>query len=83
MNGTAQYNIDVKVPGMRITTVASCPVFGGTLAGLDDRQAKAIRGVHQVVRLDNAVAVVGADMWGRPSGARPPRPGGTRARTPD
>ena len=68
VNGTAQYSIDVTMPGMRIATVATCPVFGGTLAGVDDSQARAIRGVHQVVRLDNAVAVVGAHMWAAKQG---------------
>jgi isoquinoline 1-oxidoreductase beta subunit len=68
VNGTAQYGIDVKIPGMRIATVATSPVFGGTLAGVDDSKAKAIRGVHQVVRLDNAVAVVGANMWAAKQG---------------
>jgi isoquinoline 1-oxidoreductase beta subunit len=68
VNGTAQYSIDVRIPGMRIATVVTCPVFGGTLAGVDDSRARAIRGVHQVVRLDNAVAVVGAHMWAAKQG---------------
>ncbi len=68
VNGTAQYGIDVRLTGMRIATVATCPVFGGRLASVDESKAKAIRGVHQVVRLDNAVAVVGADMWAAEQG---------------
>jgi isoquinoline 1-oxidoreductase subunit beta len=68
VNGTAQYSIDVRLPGMRVATVATCPVFGGTLARVDDTQAKTIRGVSQVVRLDNAVAVVGTDMWAAKQG---------------
>jgi CO/xanthine dehydrogenase Mo-binding subunit len=38
-------------------------VFGGQLAGVDDSKAMAIKGVRQVVRLDDAVAVVGDHMW--------------------
>jgi hypothetical protein len=34
------------LPGMRIATVFSCPVFNGTLARIDDRQAEAVQGVH-------------------------------------
>jgi isoquinoline 1-oxidoreductase beta subunit len=68
VDGSAQYSIDVRLPGMRVATVATCPVFGGTLASVDDGPAKAIRGVHQVVRLDNAVAVVGSDMWAAKQG---------------
>ena len=63
VNGTAQFGIDVKVPGMKIATVAACPVFGGKLANVDDSKTKAIKGVHQVVRLDNAVAVIADNMW--------------------
>jgi isoquinoline 1-oxidoreductase beta subunit len=68
VNGRAQYSIDVAMSGMRIATVATCPVFSGTLASVDDSKAKAVPGVHQVVRLDNAVAVVGAHMWAAKQG---------------
>jgi isoquinoline 1-oxidoreductase subunit beta len=63
VNGKAVFGIDAIVPGMKFATVAACPVFGGKLAGVDDRKAMAIKGVRQVVRLDNAVAVVGDNMW--------------------
>ena len=68
VNGKAQYSIDVKVPGMKIATVAACPVFGGKLARVDDGKAKAIKGVHQVVRLDDAVAVIADHMWAAKQG---------------
>jgi isoquinoline 1-oxidoreductase subunit beta len=62
VNGKAEYGIDVKIPGMKIATVAACPVIGGKLARLDDTKAKAVKGVHQIVRLDDAVAVVADHM---------------------
>src|SRR3989440_42350 len=31
-NGTAQFGIDVTGPGMKVATLAACPVFGGKLA---------------------------------------------------
>lgn len=68
VNGATQFGIDVKVPGMKIATVAACPVFGGKLVGLDDSKAKAIKGVLQVVRLDDAVAVVADHMWAAKKG---------------
>jgi isoquinoline 1-oxidoreductase beta subunit len=68
VNGTAQFGIDVKVPGMKIATVAACPVFGGKLASVGDSKAKAIKGVLQVVRLDDAVAVVADHMWAAKQG---------------
>ena len=63
VNGKALFGIDVKIPGMKIATVAACPVFGGKLARVDDSTAIEIKGVRQVVRLDDAVAVVADHMW--------------------
>jgi isoquinoline 1-oxidoreductase beta subunit len=62
INGTAVYGIDAKVPGMKIATVAACPVFGGKLKSVDDGKALAVKGVHQVVHLDNALCVVAEHM---------------------
>ena len=41
----------------------TCPVFGGTLGSVDDTNAKTIPGVRQVVKADNAVAVIGDHTW--------------------
>jgi len=68
VNGTAQYGIDVRLPGMKVAAVSACPVFGGKVASIDDTKAKAIKGVHQVVRLDDAVAVVADHMWAAKQG---------------
>ena len=68
VNGKAQFSIDVMIPGMKIATVAACPVFGGKLVGVDDSNAKRIKGVHQVVLLDNAVAVIADHMWAAKQG---------------
>jgi len=68
VNGKAQYGIDVRLPGMKIATVAASPVVGGKVAGLDESKALAIKGVHQVVRLDDAVAVVADHMWAAKQG---------------
>src|SRR3984893_5097141 len=62
-NGKAQCLIDLRIPGMKIATVPACPVFGGKLARVDDSEAMAIKGVRQIVRLDDAVAVVADHMW--------------------
>jgi isoquinoline 1-oxidoreductase beta subunit len=68
VNGTAQYSIDVRLPGMKIATVAASPVLGGKVVGIDDSKAKAIKGVRQIVRLDEAVAVVADHMWAAKQG---------------
>ena len=62
VNGSAQFGIDVKVPGMKIATVAACPVIGGKLKSVDDTAARAVKGVVQIVKLGNAVAVVADHM---------------------
>jgi isoquinoline 1-oxidoreductase subunit beta len=62
VNGSAQYGIDVRIPGMKVATLAACPVFGGKLEGVDDSKAKTIKGVVQIVRLDDAIAVVADHM---------------------
>jgi len=68
VNGKAQFSIDVIVPGMKIASVAACPVFGGRLVAVDDSKAKMVKGVHQVVLLDNAVAVVADHTWAAKQG---------------
>lgn len=68
VNGSARFGIDVVLPGMKVATVAASPVFGGTLAGVDDAAAQKVKGVRQVVKLDNAVAVVADHMWAAKQG---------------
>ena len=68
VNGTAKYGIDVRLPGMLIATVAASPVLGGKVADVDDQKARALPGVRQIVRLDDAVAVVGDHMWAAKQG---------------
>lgn len=62
VNGTAVYGIDVRLPGMKVATLAQSPVFGGRVKSLDDAGAKAVKGVRQIIRLDDAVAVVADHM---------------------
>src|SRR6478736_1865374 len=63
VNGKAKFGIDAMIPGMKFATVAACPVFGGKVKSVDDSEAMAIKGVRQVVKIDNAVAVIGDHMW--------------------
>src|SRR5712672_1032827 len=62
VNGTAVYGIDVRPPGVKVATLAQSPVFGGRVKRVDDTAAKAVKGVRQIVRLDDAVAVVADHM---------------------
>jgi len=67
-NGKTQYGIDVRLPGMKIATVAASPVVGGKLVSVEDYKARAVPGVRQIVRLDDAVAVVADHMWAAQQG---------------
>jgi isoquinoline 1-oxidoreductase beta subunit len=62
VNGTAVYGIDVRPPGVKIATLAQSPVFGGRVKNVNDAAAKAVKGVRQIVRLDDAIAVVADHM---------------------
>jgi isoquinoline 1-oxidoreductase beta subunit len=62
VNGTAQYGIDARPTGVKIATLAQSPVAGGRVKSLDDTAAKTVNGVRQIVRLDDAVAVVADHM---------------------
>jgi isoquinoline 1-oxidoreductase beta subunit len=68
VNGKAVYGIDAMLPDMKFATVAACPVFGGKVGKVDDRAAKKIPGVRQIVVLDDMVAVVGDHMWAAKKG---------------
>ena len=63
VDGTAVFGLDVRVPDMVYAAIATSPVFGGTLSSVDDTSARKIPGVRQVVKADNAVAVIGDHTW--------------------
>ena len=62
VNGTAVYGIDVRPPGVKFATLAQSPAFGGRVKRVDDTAARAVKGVRQIVQLDDAVAVVADHM---------------------
>jgi isoquinoline 1-oxidoreductase subunit beta len=68
VNGGTVYGIDVQAPGMKVASVAMCPVLGGKLLKVDDRAAKTIKGVIAVLKLEDGVAVVGDHFWAAQQG---------------
>ncbi len=70
VDGSAQYGMDIHLPGMKVATLAMAPVRGGKLTGLDEKPAMAVKGVEKVVRLDDAVAVVASGYWPALTGLR-------------
>jgi isoquinoline 1-oxidoreductase subunit beta len=74
VDGSAKYGIDLKLPDMRVATIHASPVHGGTLTSVDPAPAMAVEGVERVIRLPNAVAVVGRGYWPALQGLRALRP---------
>jgi isoquinoline 1-oxidoreductase beta subunit len=68
INGSAKYGIDLDVPGMLRAAIIKCPVFGGMVKSVDEGAIGSRRGVLQVVKLKDAVAVV-ADRYFRAQAA--------------
>jgi CO/xanthine dehydrogenase Mo-binding subunit len=63
VDGSGIYGIDVMLPGMLVAVIVRPPVRGATLAKLDDRAARARRGVVDVVHVEEGVAVVADGYW--------------------
>ena len=63
VDGSAQFGIDVRIPGMLYAAVAQCPVFGGSAKSFDEKQAAAVPGVKRVIRISSGIAVVADSTW--------------------
>jgi isoquinoline 1-oxidoreductase subunit beta len=70
VDGSAQYGLDFSLPNMRVATIMAAPVRGGKLTSVDEAPALAIAGVETVVKLENAVIVVGKGYWQATKGLR-------------
>jgi isoquinoline 1-oxidoreductase beta subunit len=79
--GTARFGADVVLPGMKTAVIVRPPVWGGTIATLDDAAARKVPGVERVVRFAEfpipggymplgGVAVVAAHTWAAIQGAK-------------
>ncbi|HYU68708.1 MAG TPA: molybdopterin cofactor-binding domain-containing protein [Burkholderiales bacterium] len=63
VNGTAQYSIDVQLPGMLYGAVLRGPVEGAAPAAIDDAQARAVAGVVRIVPMAFGVGVIAETPW--------------------
>jgi isoquinoline 1-oxidoreductase subunit beta len=62
-NGTAQFGIDVRLPGMLVAVIARCPTFGGKLRSFNAEKAKSVKGVREVIAISSGVAIVADTFW--------------------
>jgi isoquinoline 1-oxidoreductase subunit beta len=63
VNGSAQFGLDVRLPGMLYAMVARSPVFGATVASFDDEAARSVPGVVVVKQVPSGVAVIATDTF--------------------
>ena len=72
--GTAEFGIDVDVPDMVYASIERCPVIGGKLKSLDDKEVRKLAGVLDVITLKtnefpigfqplHGVAVIANNTW--------------------
>jgi isoquinoline 1-oxidoreductase beta subunit len=61
--GTAEFGIDVRLPGMKFASAKVNPRLGGGMTGFDATEALAMPGVEKVVDLGDGVAVVARNTW--------------------
>jgi isoquinoline 1-oxidoreductase beta subunit len=55
---------------MKVAAIAISPVFGGKPKSLNSAAARSVKGVRQIVRTDEAVAVVADHMWAAKKGLK-------------
>jgi isoquinoline 1-oxidoreductase beta subunit len=58
VNGTAQYAIDVNLPGMAYATARHSPIHGGSPESWNDAKVKSMKGVIGTARLPDGVAII-------------------------
>jgi len=67
-NGTAQFTLDLVLPGMLVALLKRPPLFGATVKSFDDKAAMAVPGVVKVVQVPRGVAVVAKSFWAAKQG---------------
>ncbi len=71
VDGTAEFGIDFRLPGMKYAVLARCPVVGGKVASFDDKESGRISSVSYVEKIsDSSVAVVADSVWSAMEGRR-------------
>ncbi len=63
VDGSAEFGIDVKLPGMLFAAFAQAPTLGGKLRHLDAAAAVTLPGVHKVFEHSGGVVVVADHYW--------------------
>jgi isoquinoline 1-oxidoreductase beta subunit len=67
-DGTAQFTLDVDMPGMLVALLRRPPRFGATVKSFDATAAAAVPGVVKVVQVPRGVAVIATGFWAAKKG---------------
>src|SRR3984957_12854979 len=67
-DGTAQFTIDFRLPGMLVALLKRPPLFGATVKSFDAAAASAVPGVVKVVQVPGGIAVVATGFWAAKQG---------------
>ena len=62
-DGTAQFALDVAMPGMLVALLKRPPLFGAVVKSFDPALAAAVPGVVKVVQVPRGIAVVAQGFW--------------------
>lgn len=68
LNGSAKFGIDAQVPGLLVAVMARAPQPGTKATSVDDTQARAVKGVKNVITLPSGVAVLATGYWAAKKG---------------
>jgi isoquinoline 1-oxidoreductase subunit beta len=63
VNGSAQFGIDVTLPGMVYATIMQCPVIGGKAKSFNGDKAMTMPGVQNVLNIQGDIVVVADSYW--------------------
>ena len=63
VDGTANFGIDVTLPNMKYAAIKASPVFGARAKPLEASLIKDMPGVHKIVNLEGAIAVIADGYW--------------------
>jgi isoquinoline 1-oxidoreductase beta subunit len=63
VDGSAEFGLDVKLPGMLYAALAQSPVLGGKVKTVDSAAAEKMPGVRKVLITSSGVAVVADHFW--------------------
>jgi isoquinoline 1-oxidoreductase subunit beta len=67
-DGTAEFTLDVVLPGMLVALLKRPPQFGATVRSFDATAASAVPGVVKVLQVPRGVAVVAKSFWAAKQG---------------